>query len=135
MIREFFYFSKSINCLMLNTTKLLITFNFFALVKTTTSEAPTIQPTTLAQSTTEGEATETTNMIYPTTTMDSETVYTTDTIPMITDYTTLDGSATSPGESIETEFPSMESRIGSIEDGFIEGSKINILLAVIYGQL
>ena len=67
--------------------------------------------------------------------MDSETVYTTDTIPMITDYTTLDGSATSPGESIETEFPSMESRIGSIEDGFIEGSKIIILLAVIYSQL
>jgi len=91
-------------------------------VQASTSEAPTIQPTTLSQSTTDGEATETTNMIYPTTTMDSDNMFTTDTVPMITDYTTLDGSATSQGEIVETEFPSMESRDGSLEDGLIKDS-------------
>ena len=96
----------------------------FIVVQATTSEGPTIQPTTTAsQSTTDGEATETTNMIYPTTTMDSETMFTTDTIPMITDYTTLDGTATSQGEIVETEIPLMESRDGSLEDGLIIGSK------------
>ena len=105
------------------------------IVQTTTSEAPTIQPTTLFQSTTDGEATETTNMIYPTTTMDSENMYTTDTVPMITDFTTLDGSATSQGEILETEFPFMESRIGSTEDGFIEGSNMNLLLPVIFSPI
>ena len=67
--------------------------------------------------------------------MDSESIYTTDTVPMITDFTTLDGSATSQGEILETEFPSMESRIGSIEDGFIEGSKTIILLAIIFNPI
>ena len=49
-------------------------------------------------------------------------MFTTDTVPMITDFTTLDGSETSEGEILETEFPPLFlSRTGSSEDGIIEG--------------
>ena len=49
-------------------------------------------------------------------------MFTTDTVPMITDFTTLDGSETSEGEIIETEFPPLFlSRTGTSEDGIIEG--------------
>ena len=49
-------------------------------------------------------------------------MFTTDTVPMITDFTTLDGSETSEGEILETEFPPLfQSRTGSSEDGIIEG--------------
>ena len=94
-------------------------------MKSTISESPTILPTTISQSTTmDGDATETTNIIYPTTTIESETMFTTDTVPMMTDFTTLDASSTSQGETIETEYPPMRSRIGSQEDGLIiEGIK------------
>ena len=94
-------------------------------MKSTISESPTILPTTISQSTTmDGDATETTNIIYPTTTIESETMFTTDTVPMMTDFTTLDASSTSQGETIETEYPPMQSRIGSQEDGLInEGIK------------
>ena len=95
---------------------------FLSKVKSSTSEAPTIQPTTLSPSTIDGAATETTNMIYPTTTMENDNMFTTDTVPMITDFTTLDGSETSEGEILETEFPPLiQSRTGSSEDGIIEG--------------
>lgn len=80
-------------------------------VKSTTSESPTIQPTTLAQTTTDGESTETTNMIYPTTTMESETMFTTDTVP---DFTTLDASTTNQGKILETIKPLMQFRITTI---------------------
>ena len=77
------------------------TFALFSIqVKSTTSESPTIQPTTLAQTTTDGDATETTIMIYPTTTMESETMFTTDTVP---DFTTLDASTTNQGEILKTK--------------------------------
>ena len=93
-------------------------------VKSTTSEAPTIQPTTISQTTTDGDATETTNIIYPTTTMESETMFTTDTVPMMTDFTTIDGSSTSQGEILETEYPPMRSRVGGQEDGLlVEGRR------------
>ena len=94
-------------------------------VKASTSESPTIQPTTIAQTTTDGDATETTNIIYPTTTMESETMFTTDTVPMMTDFTTIDTSSTSQGEILETEYPPMRSRVGSLEDGLfvVEGRK------------
>ena len=105
-----------------------IFFHFLFKVKSTTSEAPTIQPTTIAQTTTDGDATETTNTIYPTTTMESETMFTTDTVPMMTDFTTIDGSSTIQGEILETEYPPMRSRIGSQEDGLlVEGRKIKCL--------
>ena len=58
--------------------------------------------------------------------MDNENLFTTDTVPILTDFTTLDGSATSQGEITETEFSPMESRVGSLEDGLIKGSKINV---------
>ena len=49
-------------------------------------------------------------------------MFTTDTVPMITDFTTLDGSETSEGEILETEFPPLfQSSTGSSEDGIIEG--------------
>ena len=49
-------------------------------------------------------------------------MFTTDTVPMTTDFTTLDGSETSEGEILETEFPPLfQSRTGSSEDGIIEG--------------
>ena len=103
-------------------------FCFFIQVKSTTSEAPTIQPTTIAQTTTDADATETTNIIYPTTTMESETMFTTDTVPMMTDFTTVDGSSTSQGEILETEYPPMRSRVGSQDDGLLaEGRKIKCL--------
>ena len=54
--------------------------------------------------------------------MENDNMFTTDTVPMITDFTTLDGSETSEGEILETEFPPLfQSRTGSSEDGIIEG--------------
>ena len=54
--------------------------------------------------------------------MENDNMFTTDTLPMITDFTTLDGSETSEGEILETEFPPLfQSRTGSSEDGIIEG--------------
>ena len=50
-------------------------------------------------------------------------MFTTDTVPMMTDFTTIDTSSTSQGEILETEYPPMRSRVGSLEDGLfvVEG--------------
>ena len=55
-------------------------------------------------------------------------MFTTDTVPMMTDFTTIDGSSTSQGEILETEYPPMRSRVGDQEDGLlVEGRKRNYL--------
>ena len=90
------------------------------IVKASTSEDPTVQPTTLSPSTAGGDMTEST-MIYPTTTMDSENVFTTDTVPMLVDFTTLYSSEPNQGEVTESEVRPLESRIGSPVDGVIKG--------------
>ena len=60
--------------------------------------------------------------------MESETMFTTDTVPMMTDFTTVDASSTSQGEILESEYPPMRSRVGSQEDGLLlEGRKRNYL--------
>merc|ERR1712223_2161811 len=95
-------------------------------VKSTTSESPTIQPTTLAQTTTDGDPTETTNMIYPTTTMESETMFTTDTVP---DFTTLDASTTnqdSPTTIEATDDETTQQNIDEIAETDDEEEELDI---------
>ena len=94
----------------------------YCTVKASTSEDPSVQPTTLSPTTVGGDMTDST-MIYPTTTMDNENIFTTDTVPMFTDFTTLDSSDTSQGEVTESEVLPLESRIGTLEDGVIKGGR------------
>ena len=89
-------------------------------VKASTSKDPSVQATTLSPSTVRGDMADST-MIYPTTTMDNENIFTTDTVPMLVDFTTLDSSDTSQGEVTESEVLPLESRIGTLEDGVIKG--------------